>query len=106
LTSIDLKSDAWAMADYVVSVEMQRYCRDDANITMKLMKNRNALQIDEILAESGPTQVDGEPWWRIDLNHAASQWLRSLNDPRVVEVAARLFDVPEDIYILTKLTWV
>lgn len=96
------------MADYVVSVEMQRYCLDDANITMKLMKNRptSAIRVDEILAESGPTQVDGKPWWRIDLNHAASKWLRALKDPRVVEVTDRTFDVPEDIYILTKLTWV
>jgi hypothetical protein len=86
---------------------------DDAKIAMKVMKNRYygsvSGMVSEIISATGPTQVDGEPWWRIDLGCDAAEWLRELNDPRVVEVTdvvtAGDFDVPEDIYILTKLKW-
>jgi hypothetical protein len=87
---------------------MQQYCQGDAAITMQIIKNRTGnLQIGNILFATGPSQVDGEPWWKLDLSYPASKWLRALNDPRVVEIkgADGLFDVPEDIYILTKLKW-
>jgi hypothetical protein len=113
LTSMQIYQKAgyskWTDVDDVISI--QKYCMDDAAITMKIMKNRvygsSAIQFDPIISATGPTQVDGEPWWRLDLNYAASKWMRDLNDPRVVEItgAAGDFEVPEDIYILTKLKW-
>jgi hypothetical protein len=81
---------------------------------MKIMKNSMygavgaaAIQLADIIFATGPTQVDGEPWWQLDLSFPASKWLRALGDPRVVEVkgAGGIFHVPEDIYILTKLKW-
>jgi hypothetical protein len=95
-------------ADYLISI--QRYCADDAKIAMKMMKNRaygSVAPVGHILHISEPYLVDGDPWYQIDLDKEAAQWLRELCDSRVVELKdiGRCFNVPEDIYILTKLKW-
>jgi hypothetical protein len=83
---------------------------DDAAFTMKVMKNLQygpIATVPNIIQVTGPHTVDGEPWYQIDLDYEAAQWLRELGDNRVIEIKDidRCFNIPEDIYIMTKLKW-
>lgn len=100
----------WDDADDLIAIQVQKYCMEDTRVTMKLMKNHaygSIMPSCHIYQFTGPYTVDGESWYQIDLDYEASQWLRELGDPRVVEVKniSRCFDVPEDIYIMLKLKW-
>lgn len=89
---------------------MQQYCIDDVKIAMKLMKNRlygAMAPAPDIIHATGPYLVDDQPWYQVDLSKPAAEWLRSLHQTDVKEVQGigNCFDMPEDIYIMTKLKW-
>lgn len=59
----------------------------------------------------GPKIVDGENWYTVEVNRNASAWLHKLklDDDRIFVgyscALGDLFDLPEDLFILTKLKW-
>lgn len=103
----------YVAVDYMSIIDKSafaKYCADDVKITIKLMKNRAygaVSPVRDIIRASGPYTADGSPWYQVDLSDSASEWLRDLNHPDVTEVVSigNCFDMPEDIYILTKLKW-
>ena len=107
LTSTDLKSNSWTAADYVFSVAMQKYCMDDAKITMKLAKNRAYGPVGPTpnIIAAGAITMNGAPWWQVNVSRTAAKWIKDLGDDRLFEQEENLFNMPEDIYILTKLKW-
>lgn len=55
----------------------------------------------------GPLMVDGKPWYVINCNQSAAQWLRQQDKTQWYEHQGTLhvFDVSEELYLMIRLKW-